>query len=64
MKKRKYRAASLRFTSSACRFRTMARTGVLSSFVPPLPRWSTVRVGLIREEDEKDYVVASSRIFF
>ena len=54
----------MRFTISACRFRTMARTGVLSSFVPPLPRWSTVRVGLIREEDEKDYVVASSRIFF
>ena len=30
----------------------------------PLPRWSTVRVGLIREEDEKDYVLASSRISF
>ena len=62
--KRKHRAAFLRFTISACRFRTMARTGVLSSFVPPLPRWSTVRVDLIRVEDEKDYAVASSRIFF
>ena len=46
MKKRKYRAAFLRFTIGACRFRSLARTWVLAQGVHR-------PAGLTRENEEK-----------